>query len=511
MLLGSLLCLAGAGHGSQSMSFLQARAGPMQDLEFGAIRMQYINFAGRTAETVLNEPGFQSVVKLKNHTEMGHFITRLVDSMDLTIVKHGREGFKRFVSLHGGQKSTMDSEANKTSLEALKQEIRQVAKMPNAWVSQTGNSVPLNEEGFSSVVRLGRWFEMDRFIRRTAAEVLDRKVADDKKFHAFIPFYTGKKGRKGFQELIDNLKSVVGSGKSWLSPVHEPLRHAGESCGFDCKGTGYCDWCGRGNACCEESDSKTPRECKAVFNDFLTSSSECMEVASGTNAPLTHAGLGALVKLQNNTETERFVLRVVDDLGYKVTSQMSVMGLVPFYSGVKATKSFGALLQELDLAANPRNGNQAWLSPKPGLATHKSDILRSLQDVDSEHDKVLMFFGGGAKAQKKGGKVLASTIGTNLASVDAEEEEMAVALGEKPGPMRTPAHEEDAEEKVAPAGPRLPTVADFFSQAQSQPEDSSAKVDTTSEIVKQKPQKAQAIKRDGKPKTTVADVFAKMR
>lgn len=486
----------------------------MQDLEFGNIRMQYIDFAGRTAETVLSEAGFQSVAKLKNNTEMGHFIKRVVGSMDLTIVKHGRKGLKRFVALHSGQQNMTGSGTNKTTMESLKQEVRQLTKLPDSWVSQTGNSAPLNEEGFSAVVRLGRWFEMDRFIRRTAAEMLDRKVADEKKLHALIPFYTGKKDRKGFQELINNLKIVVGSGRSWLTPVHEPLRHAGESCFSECKKRGYCDWCGVGNACCEEMDSESPKECKALLSEFATSSSECMEVASGTKAPLSHKGLEALVKLKNNTETERFVLRVIDDLGHKVTSQMSVMGIVPFYSGVKATKSFGALLEELDLAASPRDGGKAWLAPTPGASTHKSDILRSLKDDDSQADKALMFFGGGAKTERKVGRSMASAIGTNLASVDAEEEEMARALGEASGSMRMHAHEEKAPEEAAqPAGPRLPTVADFFSQAKDQPKDVVPNAEEKPEPAekKQKPQAAKASKGDGKSKTTVADFFSKVR
>merc|ERR1719215_1788518 len=81
--------------------------------------MQYVNFAGRTAETALNEAGFQAVAKLKNITEMGHFIKRMVGSMDLTIVKHGREGFRGFVSLHSGQNMT-ESGTNKTTMESLK-------------------------------------------------------------------------------------------------------------------------------------------------------------------------------------------------------------------------------------------------------------------------------------------------------------------------------------------------------------------------------------------------------
>jgi len=486
----------------------------MQDLEFGNIRMQYIDFAGRTAETVLSEAGFQAVAKLKNSTEMGHFIKRMVGSMDLTIVKHGRKGFRGFATLHSGQQNMTESGTNKTTMESLKQEVRQLAKLPDSWVSQTGNSAPLNEEGFSVVVRLGRWFEMDRFIRRTAAEMLDRKVVNEKKLHALIPFYSGKKGRKGFQELIDNLKTVVGSGKSWLTPIHEPLRHAGESCFSECKKRGYCDWCGVGNACCEEMDSESPKECKAVLSDFVTSSHECMEVASGTKAPLSHKGLETLVKLKNNTETERFVLRVIDDLGYKVTSQMSVMGLVPFYSGVKATKSFGALLEELDLAANPLDGGKGWLAPKPGASMHKSDILQSLKDDDSHAHTSSMFFGGGAKTERKAGRSMASALGTNLASVDAEEEEMAIALGGASGSTRLHAYEEKAPEEAAqPAGPRLPTVADFFSQAKDQPKDIAPKAEEKKEPTekKQKIQATTSSKGDGKPKTTVADFFSKAR
>jgi len=488
----------------------------MQDAEFGAIRMQYVQFAGRTAETALNEQGFQSVAKLRNDTEMGHFIERIVGSMDLTVVKHGRQGLEQFAALYSGQDNTTEAGPNKTTVELVKQEVRRLAKLPGgSWVSQTGNSAALNEEGFSTVVRLGRRSEMDRFVRRTVAEMLDRKVVDEKKLHVMIPYFTGKKGHKGFQELIDTLKLVVVSGKSWLAPLHEPLRHAGESCFLDCQKTGYCDWCGAGNACCEEADAQSPKECRAVLSEFATSGSECMEVASGMRAPLSHKGLEALVNLKNNTETERFVLRVIDDLGYKVTSQMSVMGLVPFYSGAKATKSFGALLEELDHAASPLNGGKAWLAPKPGAATHKSDILRSLAGDGSETDKALMFFGGAAKTEKKGGRSMASALGTNLASVDAEEMEMAIALGRAAVATGTRGHREEAPKAVAePAGPRLPTVADFFSQANVQAEDvkaSKAEAKTKSSDKKQSPQKAKASKGDSKPKTTVADIFSKMR
>jgi hypothetical protein len=56
-----------------------------------------------------------------------------------------------------------------------------------------------------------------------------------------------------------------------------PVMHAGEECWGNCP-TGYCTWCGMGNACCKKGRLEDPSECRSS-RDFKTDHHECVAVA----------------------------------------------------------------------------------------------------------------------------------------------------------------------------------------------------------------------------------------
>eukprot|EP00928_Gymnodinium_smaydae_P063633 TRINITY_DN47153_c0_g1_i1.p1 TRINITY_DN47153_c0_g1~~TRINITY_DN47153_c0_g1_i1.p1 ORF type:complete len:747 (+),score=125.56 TRINITY_DN47153_c0_g1_i1:91-2241(+) len=58
--------------------------------------------------------------------------------------------------------------------------------------------------------------------------------------------------------------------------------HQGQNCWLHCKKSGYCDWCGIGNACCKEGAAWQPQECQGV-TDFPTKLFHtCVQAVPGT-------------------------------------------------------------------------------------------------------------------------------------------------------------------------------------------------------------------------------------
>merc|ERR1719329_340671 len=164
---------------------------------------------------------------------------------------------------------------------------------------------------------------------------------------------------------------------------------------------------------------------------------------------MNQAGYEALAKLKNNTEMERYFIRLADDLDYDITSQSSLMGVVPFFSGVKSVRNFGILVEELERATTPRNGTNAWLVLRPESERHERD-----RDDDDEVAMFLKKRDGGDEDEKGVSEKLkrrhrhsrhkrrydqptmsaaekAQVLGINKDSVDAEDDEMQIALGLK--------------------------------------------------------------------------------
>jgi len=258
-----------------------------------------------------------------------------------------------FVPFYSGDKSVR-------GIKAMKEEMRRIAAIPHAWLSKRGGSAPLNEVGFDAVVALKSKTEMERFIRRLANDYLDMTVMSEKGLKEFVPLYTGDKAKKEFDVLLDELREVAKSKSSWLIDRHEDLMHAGEECLSHCREGGFCSWCGVGNACCKNGGNNA-EECRAAVTDFHTTDYECLQIATGASAPLDQRGYAAVVALKNNTMMLRFVRRTCEHLDMTIKSEMSLAGLVPWYSGVQGKKSFNGLKAELTRVSVLPNG---WLAPR---------------------------------------------------------------------------------------------------------------------------------------------------
>lgn len=71
--------------------------------------------------------------------------------------------------------------------------------------------------------------------------------------------------------------------------VNTPALHPGADCVDACKGRpGYCQWCGRGNACCRKGFQADPKECKQA-KAFATSHHECVSLP-GVTTRVTSGG-----------------------------------------------------------------------------------------------------------------------------------------------------------------------------------------------------------------------------
>lgn len=305
------------------------------------------------SNAVLTEVGYHSVAALKNGTEMETFVLRVVADMDFTVASTGWRALRGFVPFYSGEKAVR-------SVKAMKEEMHRIAAIPHAWLSRRGGCAPLNEVGFDAVVSLQNNTEMERFIKRMAGDYLDMTVLSEKGLKEFAPYYSGAKAKKKFDVLLDELRKVAKSKSSWLIDRHEDLMHSGEECLSHCRKAGFCNWCGVGNACCRNGGGN-PDECRASVTDYHTTDYECLEIATGASAPLDQRGYAAVVELKNNTMMLRFVRRVAEHLDMTVKSEMSMLGLIPWYSGIKGKKSLKGLEAELRRVSALPNG---WLAPR---------------------------------------------------------------------------------------------------------------------------------------------------
>lgn len=79
------------------------------------------------------------------------------------------------------------------------------------------------------------------------------------------------------QVQASDLPKPVAAAVSTLGDVQGPLQNLGKDCWKECNNnSGFCEFCGRGNACCRKNfDKDTPLECKDIPT-FLTWHHECV-------------------------------------------------------------------------------------------------------------------------------------------------------------------------------------------------------------------------------------------
>lgn len=83
----------------------------------------------------------------------------------------------------------------------------------------------------------------------------------------------------------------------------------------------------------------------------------------GWTAPLDEPGYQAIVSLKSDDDMEMFIRRVIDAYDCKITNQGGFMGIVPWFSGLTASRTF-VKLQETLLYAVLNPTKSPWLAYK---------------------------------------------------------------------------------------------------------------------------------------------------
>jgi len=322
----------------------------------------------------LTEEGYKQVLAKQSSDVMEKYIKRVGEDLDIAVSSTGKRALKGFVPWFSGEK------ANRTLLR-LQNEMVRISKIPRSWLTRKGMSSPLNEVGLAAVASLHDNAEMEKFVSRVAAEMMDLEVTRKEQLSGMVPFYSGVKAKKGFDVLLNELQSAQQSNNSWLSLRHKALEHVGEDCMASCNNkAGFCDWCGHGNACCKKDGESSPDECKGVMTDYKTDKHECMVIATGQTASMDWKGYAAVVALKNDTQMERFVRRKAAKMDMTVKSDQALRGFVPFFSGVKGNRPFGALEVELKRISKKAGG---WLAPRGSTAPLNEDGYQTVASLGS--------------------------------------------------------------------------------------------------------------------------------
>merc|ERR550514_30542 len=303
--------------------------------------------SGLAATAPLTEDGYNQVLALQDSVAMERYVKRVGEDLDIAVSSTGKRALKGFVPWFSGEK------ANRTLLR-LQNEMVRISKIPRSWLTRKGASAPLNEVGLAAVASLKNNVEMAKFVRRVALEMMDMEVVEEEKLSGMVPFYSGLKGKKGFDVLLQELDTAAKANSSWLNLRHKALQNAGKDCMPTCnQKSGYCDWCGVGNACCKKGAEDGPEDCK---------------------------GFAAVVALKNDTQMERFVRRKAAKMDMTVKSDQALRGFVPYFSGVKGNRPFGALEVEMRRIAHKTNG---WLAPRGSTAPLTEDGYQTVASLGS--------------------------------------------------------------------------------------------------------------------------------
>lgn len=334
----------------------------------------WIEHLGPGMTAPVTEEGFQRVRALRNSIEMEAFSYRVARDLDVSIATTGKRALRGFVPWFSGEKS------NGTFVR-LQNEMLRISRIPHAWIRPRGSTAPLNEVGLASVRSLGETTEMARFIQKVALEHLDLDVAKENGLYTLSSFYSGQKAKRGYEQLLTELEEQSKLPNPWLVQRHENLSHAGEDCLEACESrSGFCDWCGRGNACCKKDSTDDPADCVGAMTEFVTEGHECVAVATGQTATMDWRGYAAVVALKNDTQMERFVRRKATKLDMTITSDQGLRGFVPFFSGTRGSRPYGALEQEM---LKLRDSGRGWLSPRGRTAELDADGYETVAKLGS--------------------------------------------------------------------------------------------------------------------------------
>jgi len=326
----------------------------------------------------LDEHGYQQVADLKDNSQMQDYIRRVAGEMGFSVSPGGGGPLNGFTPFFSGVKA-------KRNFNALKSELQKAIDSPNTWLIQNGANAELDEDGYSSIAKLRDSKEMEHFIRRLAENLLDMEVTNERGLVAFAPFYSGVKGHLSYDALKEELIAASEKKHSWLGPRSGPVKNEGKDCAVACahelkKGSSSCPkFCGKGNPC-----SSSGR-----FG-FV-----CTKLITGGNQPLNEAGFGVIQGLKDGGEMEKFVRKVATKLDMSVKNDKALKVLVSYYSGSKDTRSYDALLKELNEVAS---ASGSWINPRGATAPMDQDGFRIVANLSSESE-MAKFISRAAEAQ----------------------------------------------------------------------------------------------------------------
>jgi len=227
------------------------------------------------------------------------------------------------------------------------------------------SSVPLNDEGYKMIAKLKNDHEMFEFIARVATE-LGFEISEDYKLNGVVPYYSGKKATQSFAALTTEMGKTSKGSKGWARTAGAKRKYAYSS---------------SGQILLQSNQQVAASHSKVTANRVNSSSELPMKAAE---VSLDEDGYTTIAKLNSEREMLYFVKRVAEENGYKISDIGSLHGVVPYYSGKKATQSFIALQDEL---ARTSEQPQGW-ARKSGKQQKASAHLIDLQlDENKKKEK----------------------------------------------------------------------------------------------------------------------------
>eukprot|EP00928_Gymnodinium_smaydae_P092194 TRINITY_DN75_c0_g3_i2.p1 TRINITY_DN75_c0_g3~~TRINITY_DN75_c0_g3_i2.p1 ORF type:complete len:478 (-),score=102.82 TRINITY_DN75_c0_g3_i2:136-1569(-) len=174
-----------------------------------------------------------------------------------------------------------------------------------------GKAASLTEDGYKSVARLGNQEAMQAYAEKLLAED-GLHVKDAGMLQRVMPFYSGECATQSLVALRREL--------------HEATVPHG------C----HAAWVGKKESSAKKSLSLLARKPRAAVHPL-----------KGDEAPLDESGYLAVVALKDNSEMKKFIRRTAKAHGLEIMNQGGLSGFARYYSGVCASQSFAALVNEL--------------------------------------------------------------------------------------------------------------------------------------------------------------------
>jgi hypothetical protein len=350
---------------------------------------------GNTAP--LNEMGYQMVAKVKDDSEMRHFILRAISKFDCGVNEEG--GLMGLVPWFSGTTSVQSWEQLEDALlfELLSRGAHWIYYKNTAGI--TGANAALDLNGYVVVACLNKDSEMKKFARRLC-QSLGVKITDEAGFDGMIKYFSGTTGFQSFERLQSEIQSAAAAPHTWATSallevnrestftviMENPLNRDGKYTSDELMytagelmkplklGNNHIDGpeiLDRTGVSTDDMqlmlDSKNQSDGdglpvgkfslrRSTPNGLLFCTSHpCSLVLSaldtrrgvGDTAPISEAGYQTVAAIKDDYEMKKFILRVLAKYDCEVTQEGGFMGLVPWFSGTTSVQSLEQLQDAL--------------------------------------------------------------------------------------------------------------------------------------------------------------------